>query len=222
MLGSGTGRRGSGAGPRFDRTGFPMDPKDRVARRDRLRARAVTTTVVATVVAAPVLALWAAYRAAPSTGEPVGNGATRISASEAELPQPRTDGRPLTAYENAGNAAVVSDGPGFAPGSAAPDVSVEVISSGALPSATPAGPGTPGRLSASASSQGSTTLLTLTASGGAPSTGGCGPTPRGCGPARPRGGSRQENRSPCGSTWTPKPSPSGPGRPGSEWIRVAR
>ncbi|KOG89204.1 hypothetical protein ADK38_15580, partial [Streptomyces varsoviensis] len=39
------------AGPRFDRSGFPMAPKDRAARRRRLRNRAVTTTVVATVVA---------------------------------------------------------------------------------------------------------------------------------------------------------------------------
>lgn len=69
MLRSGRGR-GRRPGPRFDRTGFPMDPRDRAARRDRLRARAVTTTVVATVVAAPVLALWAAYRGAPSTGSP--------------------------------------------------------------------------------------------------------------------------------------------------------
>ncbi|WP_204357710.1 sigma-70 family RNA polymerase sigma factor [Streptomyces sp. ICC1] len=165
MVRSGS-RRGGGPGPRFDRTGFPMDPKDRAARRDRLRARAVTTTVVATVVAAPVLALWAAYRGAPSTGESVGTGSTRISASDAQLP-PRTDGRPLTAYENAGNAAAVTDGPGFAPPSAGPDVSVEVISSGA-PSATPSGPGAPGRLTATAASRGSTTLLTLTASGGAP------------------------------------------------------
>ncbi|MET9467533.1 hypothetical protein ABZY44_22535 [Streptomyces sp. NPDC006544] len=165
MLRSGSGRRVPGSGPRFNRTGFPMDPKDRVARRDRLRARAVTTTVVATVVAAPVLALWAAYRGAPSTGESVGGGATRISASEAELPPPRTDGRPLTAYENAGNTAPVTDGPDFATGAAAPDVSVEVISSGAPPSATP---GAPGRLTAAASSHGSTTVLTLTAWGGAP------------------------------------------------------
>ncbi|MEK8143798.1 hypothetical protein NKH18_22945 [Streptomyces sp. M10(2022)] len=39
--------------PRFDRAGFPLDPKDHAARRDRMRARVVTTTVVATVVAAP-------------------------------------------------------------------------------------------------------------------------------------------------------------------------
>ncbi|WP_314178341.1 hypothetical protein [Streptomyces winkii] len=64
--------------PRFDKTGFPVEIKDRGARRDRLRSRAVTTTVVATVIAAPVLALWAAYRGAPLTGESDGSS---ISAS---------------------------------------------------------------------------------------------------------------------------------------------
>ncbi|WP_037869517.1 hypothetical protein, partial [Streptomyces sp. SPB074] len=49
-------RRRSPAQPRLDRRGFPMDARERAARRDRLRSRAVTTTVVATVVAAPLLA----------------------------------------------------------------------------------------------------------------------------------------------------------------------
>lgn len=143
-----------------------MDPKDRAARRDRLRARAVTTTVVATVVAAPVLALWASYRGEHGTGEPVGNGSPRISASESELPTARIGGRPLTAYENAGNAATTIGGPGFAESSDSSDVSVEVISSG--PPATPDHAGAPGRLSVAASSRGALTVLTLTASGGAP------------------------------------------------------
>lgn len=65
--------------PRFDRAGFPMEVKDRGARRERLRSRAVTTTVVATVIAAPVLALWAAYRGAPFTGE---SGGGPVSAAE--------------------------------------------------------------------------------------------------------------------------------------------
>jgi DNA-directed RNA polymerase specialized sigma24 family protein len=65
--------------PRFDRAGFPVTEKDKGARRDRLRGRAIATTVVATVIAAPVLALWAAYRGAPFTGESDGAG---ISASE--------------------------------------------------------------------------------------------------------------------------------------------
>ncbi|MFJ3636340.1 hypothetical protein [Streptomyces sp. NPDC090112] len=164
MLRSGRGR-GRGPGPRFDRTGFPMDPKDRAARRDRLRARAVTTTVVATVVAAPVLALWASYRGESGTGEPAGNGSTRISASGTELPDLRADGRPLTAYENTGNTATTTGEPGFGDSAGSSDVSVEVISSG--PPATPDHAGT-GHLAVAASSRGALTLLTLTASGGAP------------------------------------------------------
>ncbi|GAA3497493.1 hypothetical protein GCM10019016_045960 [Streptomyces prasinosporus] len=92
--------RGRAAAPRFDRRGFPVDPKDRVARRDRLRARAVTTTVVATVVAAPVLALWAAYR-----GTPVGEAQDGRSAAAREDGGPvDLDGAGAGGYENAGNA----------------------------------------------------------------------------------------------------------------------
>ncbi|MFJ8312286.1 MULTISPECIES: hypothetical protein [unclassified Streptomyces] len=149
--------RTRGGAPRFDRTGFPMDPKDRAARRDRLRARAVTTTVVATVVAAPVFALWAAYRGAPSTGET--HGGTKVTASEADTPG-GLNGHPYDRYENAGNARSEPDGR-FTAGSRAPDVSVEVIS----PSAAPAGPG---RLAVAASSAGDTTVLTLTSTGGSP------------------------------------------------------
>ncbi|CAL9506045.1 hypothetical protein SUDANB120_03544 [Streptomyces sp. enrichment culture] len=160
-------RPGRGRGrpaPRFDRTGFPVDPRDRAARRDRLRARAVTTTVVATVVAAPVLALWAAHRGGPGTGAPAGADATRISASEAELPPGRAGGGPMRAYENAGASGRTTGAPGFAVPS--PAVSVEVISTGAP--AAPDRPGAPGRLTVSASADGATTVLTLTASGGAP------------------------------------------------------
>lgn len=68
--------------PRFDRTGFPVEVKDRGARRDKLRSRAVTTTVVATVIAAPVLALWAAYRGAPLTGESDGSSVSAAGPDE--------------------------------------------------------------------------------------------------------------------------------------------
>ncbi|MBD0742142.1 hypothetical protein BG418_11670 [Streptomyces sp. CBMA152] len=144
--------------PRFDRAGFPMDPKDRAARRDRLRARAVTTTVVATVVAAPAFALWAAYRGAPATGE-TRDGA-KITASEADSPGGLAE-TPYERYQNAGNARAEPD-PRVSTGSHAPaDVSVEVISTGS----TPAGPG---ELSVSARSAGGTTVLTITATGGSP------------------------------------------------------
>ncbi len=145
------------AAPRFDRRGFPMDPKDRAARRDRLRARAVTTTVVATVIAAPVLALWAAYRGTP-TGEGVdGRAAT---ASEAHGPGSLEGEVASGGYENTGDAAT---SPGGRTGkNGKNDVSVEVIS------VTGAGQKGAGHLAVSAANSSDTTLITLTASGTAP------------------------------------------------------
>ncbi|MFI7415668.1 hypothetical protein ACIBU0_44330 [Streptomyces sp. NPDC049627] len=141
--------------PRFDRRGFPMDPKDRAARRDRLRARAVTTTVVATVVAAPVLALWAAYRGTP-TGEGVDGHS--VSASEGHGPGSLDGETADGGYENAGNA---SPERGDRFGSRdKPDVSVEVISVG--------GARGTGHLEVTAGHSGDTTLVTLTATGRTP------------------------------------------------------
>ncbi|MEV2252268.1 hypothetical protein AB0I94_17060 [Streptomyces sp. NPDC050147] len=153
--------RARGAAPRFDRHGYPMDPKDHAARRDRMRARAVTTTVVATVVAAPVLALWAAYRGAPLTGE--GEDGRSVSASEAGA-DGMNGGHSREDYENAGNAHTTPD-PRFTAGSRSPDVSVEVISAGSPPSRSGTGAG---RLTVAAQPSGGTTLITLFASGGEP------------------------------------------------------
>lgn len=151
--------RGSAA-PRFDRRGFPMDPKDRAARRDRLRARAVTTTVVATVIAAPVLALWAAYRGTP-TGEGVGGRAATASEQHGSG---SLEGEVASgSYENTGND---STRPGAGDGKTGKDgkndVSVEVIS------VTGAGMKGAGHLTVEAANSGDTTLITLTASGSAP------------------------------------------------------
>ncbi|MEU1160547.1 hypothetical protein ABZ372_06965 [Streptomyces sp. NPDC005921] len=144
--------------PRFDRRGFPMDPKDHAARRDRLRARAVTTTVVATVVAAPVLALWAAYR-----GSPVGETHDGPSATAREAAGPDAlDGDRTGGYENAGNAGT-RPGPRIGKDGKA-DVSVEVISvAGTDRKATGAG-----HLAVTAANDGDTTLITLAVSGDAP------------------------------------------------------
>ncbi|MBG0853410.1 hypothetical protein I2W78_16540 [Streptomyces spinoverrucosus] len=150
--------RARGTAPRFDRRGFPMDPKDRAARRDRLRARAVTTTVVATVVAAPVLALWSAYRGAPITGE--GAGGRGATASRDDGPGALDGEAAGGGYENAGNAST-SPGSRFSRGNK-PDVSVEVIS------VAGAGQKGAGRLRVAADNTGDTTLITLTASGSAP------------------------------------------------------
>ncbi|MEU4151011.1 hypothetical protein [Streptomyces sp. NPDC026659] len=151
---AGHSRARGAAVPRFDRRGFPMDPKDRAARRDRLRARAVTTTVVATVVAAPVLALWAAYRSAPVAGD--GRPTTAPGASGPDA----LDGDRSGAYENAGNASVT---PAPRPsGQADPDVSVEVVS------VSGAGKKGAGQLTVGAATEGDTTLITLRASGSGP------------------------------------------------------
>ncbi|MFJ8397198.1 hypothetical protein [Streptomyces sp. NPDC094144] len=147
------------ATPRFDRAGFPMDPKDHAARRDRLRSRVMTTTVVATVVAAPVIALWSAYRGAPLTGE--GHDGASVTATE-------TDGGrdPYERYENAGNATPES-GPRFAGDDGRPDVSAEVISVD-----NEAGPDggrhRAGGLTVEARPYGATTMITLTASKAGP------------------------------------------------------
>ncbi|MFD7289064.1 RNA polymerase sigma factor [Streptomyces sp. NPDC059863] len=162
--------RARAAAPRFGRDGFPMDPKDRAARRERLRARAVTTTVVATVVAAPVLALWAAYRGAAETGD--GREGSSVTAGATEGP-PGMDEEPREHYENAGSArdgSGAGHGPGHGPGGEgiAPGVSVEVISDGQpVPPPLPGQP-TIGRLSVEARPHGDTTMVTLRASGGAP------------------------------------------------------
>ncbi|WP_435272095.1 BACON domain-containing protein [Streptomyces parvulus] len=140
------------AAPRFDRRGFPMDPKDRAARRDRLRARAVTTTVVATVVAAPVFALWAAYRGTPVVE---GEDGRSSSASEAQSPDGLDGDSGGAGYENAGNASTT---PGARFGkNGGSDVSVEVVSvSGADEKGAAA-------LRVTAGNHGDTTLITLTA-----------------------------------------------------------
>ncbi|WP_307126456.1 hypothetical protein [Streptomyces sp. B1I3] len=144
-------RRSRSGAPRFGRTGFPLDPKDHAARRDRLRARVVTTTVVATVVAAPVIALWAAYRGAPLTGE--GHDGSSVTATEMD-DEAGLDGSPYGDYENAGNA--TPEGDGRFPGDVRrPDVSAEVVSAGN-------GSGT---LRVSARASGGLTAITLTATG---------------------------------------------------------
>ncbi|CAM5513912.1 sigma-70 family RNA polymerase sigma factor [Streptomyces atroolivaceus] len=146
-------RRSRSGAPRFGRTGFPLDPKDHAARRGRLRARVVTTTVVATVVAAPVIALWAAYRGAPLTGE--GRGTSVTAADVDGGSGPAQD--PYDHYANAGNAR--SEGKGaFTDGARTPGVSAEVVSVGT-------GSDGEGSLEVSARSSGGRTTITLTAKG---------------------------------------------------------
>ncbi|MDX6314529.1 MAG: hypothetical protein QOF44_3993 [Streptomyces sp.] len=167
---AGAGRSREGT-PRFDRRGFPMDLKDRAARRARMRHRAVTSTVVAAVVAAPVLALWAAYHG--TSLAPDGRDDGSLSATDQE----GLDGYP---YEKAGSAD--SAAPGRKGGAPAPGVSVSVASaspsaeggrssaaagaSASPSSAAPSRGAGPGRLTIAAEPRGDVTVITLTASGG--------------------------------------------------------
>ncbi|MFI2641276.1 hypothetical protein [Streptomyces sp. NPDC018610] len=148
--------RARGTTPRFDRRGFPMDPKDRAARRDRMRARAVTTTVVATVVAAPVLALWAAYRGTPTGEGPAGPSATARDASDPGAPAGSAPSGGYVTTADAGPGPGPADGPGTRAG-----VSVAVVAAGGAGHEE-------GRLTVAAATAGDTTLVTLTASGSAP------------------------------------------------------
>ncbi|WP_431949755.1 BACON domain-containing protein [Actinacidiphila sp. bgisy167] len=140
----GIGRTRQGT-PRFDRRGFPMDLKERMARRARMRHRAVTSTVVAAVVAAPVLALWAAYHGAPLAPEHKGEGS--LSAGEG------IDGEQ---YEKAGVAGAAERGRSHRGGQGRLSVSV----ASAAPSASTAGPA-----SASAGAPGSASPSGATAEG---------------------------------------------------------
>ncbi|MGW7354448.1 BACON domain-containing protein [Streptomyces sp. NPDC054784] len=142
--------------PRFGRNGFPVELKHRAARRDRIRSRAVTTTVVATVIAAPVLALWAAYRSAPLTGE---GRDSSVSATDREGDS--INGDP---YENAGRFSRET----AAGGRGEKDLSVGVEESdgpGAAASRTPDGTA---KLLVEAHRAGGATVVTLTAAGPSP------------------------------------------------------
>ncbi|MFF7214355.1 sigma-70 family RNA polymerase sigma factor [Streptomyces sp. NPDC008238] len=171
----GVGRARQGT-PRFDRHGFPMDLKERMARRARMRHRAVTSTVVAAVVAAPVLALWAAYHGAPLAPEHKGEGsfsagegldgvqyekAGVAGAADARGRSNRGQGRlSVSVVSAAPSASTAASAPAGARGSASP--------SGDLADGEDRSAPRPGRLLVEARSRGHVTVVTLTAEGAAP------------------------------------------------------
>ncbi|WP_157996803.1 BACON domain-containing protein [Streptomyces otsuchiensis] len=163
--------------PKVDRAGFPLDERDRAARREKLRSRAVTTTVVATVLAAPALALWAAYRGAPVTGESSGAApaATDDDRSGEEYEYP---------YENAGRAGDPGRAEHEQPGGGSgprpesgrdgddPDEQDgpdgDDADGASSPSPSDDSSAGPGRITVEAVATSSGTRITLTASGGSP------------------------------------------------------
>ncbi|MCI0385527.1 sigma-70 family RNA polymerase sigma factor [Streptomyces sp. CNQ085] len=160
--------------PRFDRRGFPVASRNRAERFDRLRSRAVTTTVVATVVAAPLLALWAAYRGAPLAED--GPGGTTVSASERQDPGgpydgpgapggPGGPGGPGASRDGLGVRVDVAGADGVK-GPGTPSSGTD-RADGEGPPRENAGTG-PGRLTVEARPSGDATVVTLVASGGSP------------------------------------------------------
>lgn len=160
--------------PRYDRAGFPLEERDRAARRERLRSRAVTTTVVATVLAAPVLALWAAYRAGPVTGEAHREDVTVAEAAGGAWAE--ADAR--APGEGAGSAGSAAGGGSTSGGTRVPDRPVsrpDTPSRAGQATTRGAGDGSgesqgpqSGQLAVDARSADGTTRIILTASGGAP------------------------------------------------------
>ena len=161
--------------PRFDRRGFPLDDKDRAARRALLRQRAVTTTVVVAVVAAPAFALWAAYHHEPPGGDAQGGNPVSVNDS---------DGGGSYAYENSGNSKAVPPGAttsgSGSPGPSASAPAAATSADGGAPSTAPAGsppasaPGSgptspgPGWITVAAAPHGGDTVITVTDEGGSP------------------------------------------------------
>ncbi|MEU9581410.1 RNA polymerase sigma factor [Streptomyces chilikensis] len=153
------GRRG-GTVPRFDRRGFPLAPRDREARRRRMRGRAVVTAVVATVVAAPALAMWAAGRSAPPAAEEGFGSPGERTATAAGTGPEESGAAGDRGYANTANAV---PGNGATAAAGGPDVSVEVTGAAADGSGTGAATGA---LRVSAVGAGDTTHVTLTAPSG--------------------------------------------------------
>ncbi|MFE5742465.1 BACON domain-containing protein [Streptomyces celluloflavus] len=164
--------------PRYDRSGFPLGRAGRAARRARLRGRALTTTVVATVLAAAVPVLWVAYRGAPAADEVGGSPATAAGGPDSG---DRAGRRP---YENAGSLTLTltptptpTPTPARPPAPGPPDTAgtpaapVRVSGAAGVP-VRPLAAGRarrgPGRLTVAAQPSGPATVITLSASGGAP------------------------------------------------------
>ncbi|MDT0411914.1 MULTISPECIES: sigma-70 family RNA polymerase sigma factor [Streptomyces] len=140
-------RRKGAAQLRLDRKGFPLDARERAARRERLRSRAVTSTVVATVVAAPLLALWTSYGGGLPFLDDGPDGGRAVSARDSE----GKDGAGAEPYENAGSAQ-----------EAGAPLSATVVDPGGRHRAGASG------LAITVRTRGDTSLITLRATGRAP------------------------------------------------------
>lgn len=180
MIRSDFGGRRPSQLPRLDRNGFPVRAVAKGGRGAVLRQRAVTTTLVAAVAVAPVVTLWAAFRdglTEPGVpGVPVstadadtaqraaGPGETGAPAADSlPVPHPAAQGHPTDTAKAAPTGSAAGADRTASPAAGSPD-SMPSGADGAGPQPRTAA----GRLTAAARSQGNDTVITLTASGGAP------------------------------------------------------
>ncbi|MFJ7912451.1 hypothetical protein [Kitasatospora sp. NPDC096204] len=87
--------RAAEPGPRFDQGGFPRHRAPDAGRGLAVRRRVVTTGVLAAVLAAPVIALWAGHRGGGGSGAGASVSAVRVDESGragGRRPQPAVDG----------------------------------------------------------------------------------------------------------------------------------
>ncbi|MBV2154627.1 hypothetical protein [Kitasatospora sp. SUK 42] len=97
-----------GAGLRFDHGGFPRHRAPDTGRGLAVRRRVVTTGVLAAVLAAPVVALWAGHRGDGGAGSPAAVSAVRVDGAGRQGGQ-----RPPQPPSAAGEAAGAAGGPGM-------------------------------------------------------------------------------------------------------------
>ncbi|MFB7129104.1 sigma-70 family RNA polymerase sigma factor [Kitasatospora sp. NPDC056273] len=89
------GARGAEPGLRFDQSGFPRHRAPDAGRGLAVRRRVVTTGVLAAVLAAPVIALWAGHRGGVGSGSAASVSAVRVDAAgqpTGQRPRPAVDG----------------------------------------------------------------------------------------------------------------------------------
>ncbi|MFC1430818.1 sigma-70 family RNA polymerase sigma factor [Streptacidiphilus sp. N1-3] len=162
-LGAGRGEgRGEGReenrDPRFDRRGFPVHRTARAVRATMLRQRAVASTVIALVVAAPVMALWVSHQGSAPAEDPVSS--VRVDSATPVLDPAPTDGGARSATPSLQAPAPGAAAPAPAPAPAVPPPSAVTGDPGAGSAAA-----APATLTVTASEQGGRTVVTLVNSG---------------------------------------------------------
>lgn len=188
LAGAAAGRRavapGAGARPepRFDQRGFPRHRAPSSGRALAARQRTVATGVLAAVLAAPVVAMWAAHRSGgtPSAAASVSSVRVGTEPHRGPAPAPVLPPAPLPAPPPAAElqlagavTAETSPGPRLpmlqGPAVPVPSKGATVITSPTLASTftpPPVAPPAPGRLTVEAGEYGNRTVITLTNSGG--------------------------------------------------------